>query len=278
MAIGVFGLKKVYKKQVQNIDEGLSLNIPGLLYGYYAGAGNGNTSPPFFSTIDRLDFSTETVTTPTPKLSTAKGEASGVSNNSYGYFGGGYHPTPSIFSTIERLDFSTETVSVPTFKLSVGRGNLGSTSSGSYGYFGGGGDSFFTVVSTIDRLDFSTETVSVPTPKLSIARRNLKATSSNSYGYFGGGSWPSSPTSLILYSTIDRLDFLTETVSVPTPKLSSEKSSTGTTSSDFYGYFAGGFGPPNAATVDVSTIDRLDFSTETVSVPTQIMFSYSKSL
>jgi hypothetical protein len=30
---GVFGLKKVYKKQIENTDPGLQLNIDGLLYG-----------------------------------------------------------------------------------------------------------------------------------------------------------------------------------------------------------------------------------------------------
>jgi hypothetical protein len=31
MAIGIFGLKKVYNNQQKNIEQGLKLNIPGLL-------------------------------------------------------------------------------------------------------------------------------------------------------------------------------------------------------------------------------------------------------
>ena len=79
MAQGVFGLKKVYKKQHQNVkDRNFASWSESGLYGYYGG---GFVSPTHRSTIDRLDFSTETVTTPSPKLSAAKERLSAVSNS-----------------------------------------------------------------------------------------------------------------------------------------------------------------------------------------------------
>ena len=73
----VFGLSYVYDKQVENVDKRnfASWSESGL-YGYYGGG-----QPTFISTIDRLDFSTETVSVPTPKLSAVKGQLSALSNS-----------------------------------------------------------------------------------------------------------------------------------------------------------------------------------------------------
>ena len=123
---GIFSLQEVRTEQLANIDSGLALNIPGLLYGYFGG---GNVVTPAvptptttrYSTINRIDFTTETVTTPTPKLSTVRVFLSGTSSNSYGYFGGNT-------SLIDRLDFSTETVTIPSQKLTQARQGLAAIS------------------------------------------------------------------------------------------------------------------------------------------------------
>ena len=140
-----------------------------------------------------------------------------------------------VICTIDRIDFSTESI----FTSSVGLLNnidFSATSSNLYGYFGGGGPD---VKSTISRLDFSTETVTTPTPKLSQAKSQLTATSSDSCGYFAGGL-DSTATPPVVICTIDRLDFSTETVSVPTSKLSQARRFLAATSSSSYGYFSGG--------------------------------------
>ena len=120
----VFGLSYVYDKQVENVDKRnfASWSESGL-YGYYGGGLI--PTPAAVSTIDRLDFSTETVTTPSPKLSAAKGGLAAVSSSSYGYFGGG---GPVVVSTIDRLDFSTETVTTPSPKLSAAKERLSAVS------------------------------------------------------------------------------------------------------------------------------------------------------
>jgi hypothetical protein len=87
----------------------------------------------------------------------------------------------------------------------------------------------------------------------------MGTTSSNSYGYFGGGD--------NFTNLISRVDFTNETVSNPGKNLPTSNMTSSGTSSSFYGYFGGGFlTPPNAANY-ISTISRLDFSSETISNP-----------
>ena len=158
-------------------------------YGYFGGGyilySPGN--PDYLCTIDRLDFSNETLSTPGTGLPQARRDLAAVSSNSYGYFGGGN--APPYVCTIDRIDFSNDTV-LDIGDLSQARGGLAAVSSNSYGYFGGGSYPPGTpdYLCTIDRLDFSNDTVTVPGTGLPQARGSLAATSSNSYGYFGGGS------------------------------------------------------------------------------------------
>ena len=150
---------------------------------------------PSVCTIDRLDFSNETISD-IGDLSQVSIGLAGVSggasyrisgSRTYGYFGGGgidpSSPPPDFdyLATVDRLDFSNETFSAPGNNLSQARSNLAATESNSYGYFAGG---FVPPqVCTIDRLDFSNETIS-DIGDLSQARSALAAVSSSSYGYF----------------------------------------------------------------------------------------------
>ena len=69
MPAGIFGLKKTYKKQV--LDDWPELSE----FGYFGGGG-----PPAWSTIDRLDFSNETVSAPGYYLTEARRYLAAVSN------------------------------------------------------------------------------------------------------------------------------------------------------------------------------------------------------
>jgi len=121
----IFSLNEVKIEQVKNIKDGNFASWPESgIYGYFGG---GATPVTRFCTIDRLDFSTETVSVPTPKLSQARSTLAAVSSSSYGYFGGGTTPTINV-CTIDRLDFSTETVTVPTPSLSQARSGLAAVS------------------------------------------------------------------------------------------------------------------------------------------------------
>ena len=281
MATGVFGLRKVYIKQNENIDNRNFASWPeSAVYGYYVGGYFPPSAPPppyppsGVNLISRLDFSSEIVSNPGKNLSAGRGYLAAVSNNSYGYFGGGYTaiylgPT-TVYCTISRLDFSNETVSDPGKNLPTTISSLAATSSSSYGYFGGGYSG--SLINTISRLDFSNETVSNPGKTLPFARSSIGAVSNNSYGYFAGGFYTPIPS---YYScVISRLDFSSETTSDPGKNLSQIRNNYTATSSNSYGYFVGGYSfpplPPASQTPTsgvLSTITRLDFSNETVSNP-----------
>jgi len=241
-------------------------------YGYFAGGLSSTTGT--LCTIDRIDFSSETVVTPgTYQLTKARSNnaSSGLSNPNYGYFGGGTSPIPtpnSLSCTIDRIDFSNETVAVPPVgkELTQARSSLSTTSNSNYGYFAGGGTDVAKVC-TIDRLDFSNETILIPasTSQLTEARRGFGAVSNSNYGYFGGGAVnPPLPTQVC---TIDRIDFSTEVLAVPSvgKQLTQARNALAAVSNSNYGYFAGGyFYPP---TTRLATIDRFDFSNETILIP-----------
>jgi hypothetical protein len=233
---------------------GFMSGVSSVLYGYFGGGNNSSTD---LATIERIDFFTENRTTPSSVLTQARNSTAAISGSYYGYFGGGI-TSATLRSTVDRLEFSTETVTSPVNDLPIAKSSVGATSTNYYGYFAGG---FITPlgISTIDRLDLSSESFSTPTPKLTQSKLGLIGTSSRSYGYFGGGY---STPGAIYRSTIDRLDFSTETVtSSPTFTLSTGKASMAATSNFSYGYIAGGQGP--LPTTRTSAIDRIDFVTET---------------
>ncbi len=171
MATGVFGLNRVYKNQYQNVKSNNFASWPESgNYGYYASGSNLST------VFARLDFSNENVSNPGKNLSSALQTMTAVSNNSYGYFGGGY--LPPYINTISRLDFSNETVSNPGKNLPVGVSRLGGTSSMFFGYFAGGQTSPTVRTASVSKIDFSTENISA-SPSLPSARNILTGLSNS---------------------------------------------------------------------------------------------------
>jgi hypothetical protein len=170
MSQGVFSLKKVYKRQFQNVKDNNFTSWPeSAIYGYYGG---GFAPPVYSSTISRLNFATETASLPGNNLPSARDGLAATSSASYGYFAGGAPLT----NIISRLDFSNGTVSNPGNNLPSARSGLEATSSFSYGYFGGSGPPA-TILSIISRLDFTTELCSNPGNNLPSIREKLAAVS-----------------------------------------------------------------------------------------------------
>ena len=225
-------------------------------YGYVVG---GIDFPPGgeVSTIDRFEFSTETVTNPSAigKLSKAVQSFASFSNSEYGYFGGGYSPSvPGNTCLIERLDFSNDTAKQHNSSFQTTRLGAAGIENTNYGYAGGG--SIPTTTCTIARLDFSTETVAQPNSySMTRANRGQGAISGPSYGYFAGG-FDGGGSRVCL---IDRFDFTTETGDNPAFSLPTAVRAPGGTQNTNDGYFAGGDTPTS-----ISKIFRLDFTTETL--------------
>lgn len=253
-------------------------------YGYFGGGRNAPTT--HVSTIDRLEYSTNTYSNPGKNLTLGRSNLSSAENTNYAYFGGGYmQVAPFSRCLIDRLDFSNETVLLPTVipgQLFFGVNSLTAVSSKNYGYFAGGisplnsgpaapGDR----VTTVNRLDFSTEVTSLPGNNLNdvgtLGKQGFCATQNSNYGFFAGGVNPGGGTP-VQVSTFNRLDFSTETLSVPSKFLTSAKSSFDGVSSTNYGYYAAG-----STTIRTCVIDRLDFSTETVVSPGTYFISTAKS-
>jgi hypothetical protein len=96
-------------------------------YGWFGGGFN-PSAPTTKSTVDRINFSNDSVTaSPRSPLSSAKYGSAAAGNSNYGWFGGGF--TPTTVSTIDRIDFSNDSVSAsPRGPLSASRGYSAATS------------------------------------------------------------------------------------------------------------------------------------------------------
>jgi len=226
-------------------------------YGYFAG-GFKPSIPGNSSTVKRLDFSTELLSSPAKNLTSPRNESNTVTNNNYSYFGGNDPGT----NTITRFDFSNETSSDPGKNLSLSINPGASTESFNYGYFIGGDRTSqpFTSYCTVMRLDFSNETVSNPGKNTPAIITDGSTVSNNDYGYIGRDN------SVFLPSQIIKINFSTEVTSVSTYWHPRGKADASTVQNNSYGYFCGGRnGPPGPFTYN--TISRFDLSSDTFSNP-----------
>ena len=243
-------------------------------YGWFGG---GSTQPAAVATVDRIDFSNDSSTiSPRGPLSSARRLLAATGNSNYGWFGGGY---PAL-STVDRIDFSNDSATASVRgPLSNFRDSLAATGNSNYGWFGGG---YFpsSPVSRIDRIDFSNDSaIASVRGSLIISRRDLAATGNSNYGWFGGG--PS--------LAIERINFSNDSVSVsPRGPLSSPSGTArlGATSGQAkgpaikltktagYGWFGGGFAP--SVPGKVATVDRIDFSNDSVSASPRGSLSLAK--
>lgn len=252
-------------------------------YGYFGGGDITPSAPPsYISTIRKFDFSSETVTNLTNTFSSGKIAMAAVSNETYGYFCGGYDGVSPI-STVSRLDILNETVSDPINMPSMRAFPTG-VANKSYGYFLGGVAPPFTPygICTIIRLDFASESFSDPGNDYPSGVISSSVTSTNSYGYFGGGQ-TGLPAPDNNSCTITRLDFSTETIGNPGSNLPYSRRLLSAVSGGAsvargngyktYGYYGGGYKPP--ADYE-SRIERIDFSTQTDSImPSRLIYQHS---
>lgn len=208
----VFSLSTVYDEQVKNVENNnFGYWRESSIYAYLGGGGLVPTNSNW-TNIYRYNFSTDVFDqSPTRFLPTARSRMGAISDPSYGHFAGGFVGGGTAVSTITRLNFSTDNCSNPGTFLPTARSQILSVAGRSYGYFAGGSSPnglgpFF---SNIIRIDYSSQNTSI----LGI---NLPSTTSlgasvfdGNNGYFGGGGNPNPIT------TISRLNFLVESVSLP---------------------------------------------------------------
>ena len=267
MPRGIFRLKQVYEEQLSGEwstkgDVWLSPSpfTAAHPFGYFGG---GLPVPDGAATVDRIDYSNDTViASRRGSLSVGRGSIGATGNSNFGYFAGGI-PAPGAYSTVDRIDYSNDTATA-TAKgpLSSARYSMAATGNSNFGYFAGGntpGGSGFT---TVERIDYGNDTAEAsPKGPLSSARFDFTATGNTSFGYFGGGrgGYPGP-----LYSIVDRIDYSNDTATAsPKGPLSVARHGLGATGNADFGYFGAGKSPT------VSTVDRIDYSSDTGTTPSK---------
>ena len=182
-----------------------------------------------------------------------------------GWFGGG--TTPSYVSTVQRITYATDT-STATVRgpLSYAVNRVAATGTLNSGWFGGGYAG--AIVSSTTRVTYATDTAaSVTKGPLSEELWGLAAaTDGTTYGWFGGG-YGFTPPPTRQKSVVNRITYATDTstASVRGP-LATARINLAAAGSTSYGWFSGGtnVGQQPSNTGLVSTVDRIDYSNDTV--------------
>jgi len=221
----------IYKKNL------LSNTLPQTgTYGWISGGRPGNSS-----LTDRLDFSNDLSTTRAiGSLSTGRQSLSATGNSNSGWFAGGTtQPGTPIYSIVDRIIFSSDlsTTSVRG-NLSTARNNLASTSTYNYGWWAAGTDGLPSFNTRIDRLDFANDLLNATAKSnISSSRTELTAAENLNYGWYAAGQTPTSPSGV---STVDRLDFYSDTANtLVRGPLSISKTYLASTGNVNYGWWGG---------------------------------------
>ena len=259
-------------------------------FGYFGG---GMIAPPspYISSVERVDYSNDTVTAVAKgSLTAIKRELGATGNADFGYFGGGYNAVPGSnnwISNIDRIDYSNDTAAAsPKGPLSRTRGFGSATGNSSFGYFGGGAGNNSDNLSLLDRVDYSNDTATtVDKGPLSYSLRNSGACSSRANAIptenivnYAAGTYATPNTGYIAgghstRSTVQRIDYSNDTATaVEKGSLNTGRSYAGATSSSSFGYVGGGNTPS-----DTSSVERVDYSNDTVTTLEKGPLSLSKS-
>jgi hypothetical protein len=244
--------------------------IAGKTHGWaIAGSTIPNNVPVRTSTIDRIEFLTDTATALVrgPLSGVSSGRTSMISsgNDEDAWVGGGLdgpdNSSRVILTTVTRINYATDSsATVNKGPLSLGRYSAASVADNNYGWFVGGENGLFpapTLLSTIDRVTFSsdTATASVRGP-LSSTRSRLGNTANDVYGWLAGG-FGVAPAPI--KSIVDRITFASDTgtTSVRGP-LEGGRYVMGSAGNDNFGWFAGGY-----TGLRVSSITRIIYASDT---------------
>ena len=151
------------------------------------------------------------------------------------------------------------TTIVQRSSLTHNREQISGVASLSYGYFGAGKHPG-TNTTTVERIDFANDTlISVVRGPLATSTGNAAATGTKDYGYFGGGVEPGTPI-----TTVQRIDYVNDTATaVEKGPLTQGRALLGATGNTNHGYWMGGWGTPSPSPAKRSTVDRIDYSSDT---------------
>ena len=213
-------------------------------YGWFGG---GQTVPATGSSVERIDFSNDAVST-RGNLTAARYFIGAMSNVNYSWWVGG---SPANSSIIDRIDFANDSPSSasPRGTLRSGRTSTMPVSNASYGWISGSS------LSSVERIDFSNDSPTAPSPRgqLSRARGNHASVGNANYGWVGGSD-----------TNVDRIDYSNDSPTSASLRGSLVAINTnrpaGSGNSN-YGWWSGG--------TSSSSVCRLDFANDTATATTR---------
>ena len=196
--------------------------------GYWCGGWNPSPSPggTYYSTVNNIQFSNTTISTPSNSLPVARGFGAPLSTTSTGYLAEGSPQPPTYSPSILKLQYSTETFdtsigTTPVLAMQSYNGAFSDRSNGN-GYFFGGfkGINPFTpgpvqppppsgfYSQAVEKIVYSTDTMSLLSATTPEVQRSAVGNFSDSAGYISGGIFSDG-------CQVDKFVFSTETFSSP---------------------------------------------------------------
>ena len=271
------------RSNVANLPQGRAgvYGLASRINGYAVGGGAGTTGTPgtYYSSSNRLTFSTQTNSAlPGVNMGESFGRGGSAGSSTAGYIAGGYSvPGEGTgWSRLEKLTYSTETIArIPSSNLpGVGYGGATGHSQAATGngdlfgvWIGGNifpspssnltGTSVFKLSFPVDSWNHSTSWNLTPGNRL----QKAGMTSSDTGAYIVGGGYPN-------HTRVQKISFADMTNSVITNSASPGRTDLTGTGTPGLGYYAGGAEGNNANGTGgsiTSIVEKMNFSTESIS-------------
>ena len=237
----------------------LEVNSSDGFQGTVAGYTSGWRTTPSTNVIDKFPFAADTNATDVGDLTVSRYVVSGQSSTTHGYSSGGF-PGPTNVNTIDKFPFAVDTNASDIGNLTTTRGSTSGQSSTVSGYVSGGNNP--PITNTIDKFPFAVDTNASDIGDLTQGRQLLVGQSSTTHGYTSGGS-PAAPWTLGTTNIIDKFPFATDTNATDVGDITQSRAWLAGQSSTASGYASGGNIPPANPIIQVNTIEKFPFATDT---------------
>ena len=229
-------------------------------YGYFGAGYNGSAT----AIVDRLDYSNDTaINSSKSPVNIPRFHVAAVGNSTYGYNAGGFNSSFTVTSFVDRLDYSNDnSAQSPRSNLIKSMAAFSAAGNTNFGYFGCGNNG--PLSSSILRLNYSTDTITEVSSLLAPSQWHV-ANGNRNFAYYAGGFAPS------LISTIQRFNYSTDTSRAQIRCfLSFPRVQSGTTGTEHYGYFGGGY-------VQTTLVDRIEYANDTANAIVRSPLNSAKS-
>ena len=201
------------------------------------------------ATIYKNDFASDGDSTDVGDATLTKGDSSGSSSLTHGYWAGGYAGSAPGTEVVDKFALVANSDATDVGNLTLARTATGggTDQTNGYGYAAGGGTGNMTRYDRIDRHSFSSDGDSTDVGNMSAAKYREGGSSSLTHGYTTGGNYP-------YVSALEKYAFSASADASSVGSIGGSYGSTSGTSATNYGYWAGG-GPPNSNQIEKYSYD-----------------------